>query len=44
MGSIKGDIITIIKSITNEVEKRNRQEVYIWEDSTPEDFCYCTVG
>ena len=45
MGSVSGDIITILKSITNEVEKTNRQEVYIYDKSTPEDFWYyCTIG
>jgi len=45
MGSISGDIITIMKSITDKVDKSNKQEVYIYDKSTPEDFCYfCTVG
>ena len=42
MGSITGDVITILKTITDDVEM-NRQEVYIWEDSTPENFWYCIV-
>ena len=42
MGSISGDIISIMKSITDEVGITNRQ-VYIYDGSTPEDFWYCTV-
>ena len=43
MGSISGDIISIMKSIKNEVEKENKQDVYIYEGSTLEDFWYYAV-
>ena len=43
MGSISGDIISIMKSITNEVKKENKQDVYIYEGSTLEDFWYYAI-
>lgn len=43
MGSISGDIIIILKTMTDQCEKMNKHEVYIWEDSTPENFCYAVL-
>ena len=43
MGSISGDIISILKSMTLQCEEMNKHNVYIYEGSTPEDFCYCVL-
>ena len=43
MGSISGDIITILKAMTNQCKEMDKHEVYIWEDSTPENFCYAVL-
>ena len=44
MGSINGDIISIMKTMTLQCEKMDKHDVYIWEESTPENFCYAVVG
>ena len=38
------DIIELLKLITDQVERSHKSEVYIWEDSTLSDFCYCVLG
>lgn len=43
MGSISGDIITILKGITEQCERMNKYNVYICEDSTPNNFWYCII-
>jgi hypothetical protein len=44
MGSLSGKIIDLMKCMAEQVERSNKHNVYIWEDSTPENFCYAVVG
>lgn len=44
MGSIDGNIIDIMKEMSLQCEHSNKHNVYIWEGSTPENFCYAVVG
>ena len=44
MGSINGDIIGIMRTMSIQCEEMNKHNVYIWGGSTPEDFCYAVVG
>ena len=43
MGSVSGDIISIMKSMTLQCEEMNRHNVYVYENSTTDDFCYCVL-